>query len=322
MKNRLKIVAVITLPLALALAGCTVNDAAPNASATGSNAADAEVKAAGIPSDAVASLTKDAKLAALVPEKYVKAGITEGNDGEFLPMRTQFQGVQRGVDADVIRGIGAVLGLKVNDLQVDFDGLIPGLKSSRIDVIASSMADYKERQKEVDFVDYFQSAVSLVVAKGNPAGISTLTDLCGKKVATLRGSGAANAVDAESKKCTDGGKPEISVSLFPDTAATMNQLLTGRADAVTNDLPPAVYAAKTLQDGKAVEVAKQPLYTGFFYGLGFRKEDAALRDAVKAALQHLIDTGWYANLLKSYGLESGALKTATTNGGGDRPFSS
>lgn len=300
----------------LTLAGCSVND-----NATGPNAADAEVAAANIPSDAVASLTEVADLKALVPKKYLEVGIVEGNHGEFLPMRTEFENVQRGVDADIIRGISAVLGLKVTHVESDFNGLIPGIKSGRMDVIVSSMADYTERQKEIDFVDYFESGVSLLVAKGNPAAISTLNDLCGKNVASVRGTGAANALEAQSQKCVASGRPELTISLFPDPAAVMNQLLTGRADAATNDLPSAVYAAKTLQGGKAVDIVNEPLYTGFYYGMGFRKEDTALRDAVRAALQHLIDTGWYGELLKSYGLESAALKTATINGGGDRPFS-
>jgi polar amino acid transport system substrate-binding protein len=45
-----------------------------------------------------------------------------------------------------------------------------------------------ERLGQVDMVPYFQAGQSFVVAKGNPSGINTLDDLCGKAIAAETGT--------------------------------------------------------------------------------------------------------------------------------------
>lgn len=304
------------IPFALVLSACTVNDSAVNQSD------DSSEEGWALPADSVEALEEQPDLSAMVPDEFKENGIIVGNDGESLPLSTEEDGVRRGLDGDLSRAVGAVLGAPIKNIEVDFDGLIPGLKANRMDMISSGMADYTERQVEIDFVDYFESAISLLVAEDNPLKIESLDDLCGIRVATLRGSGAANAIETQSEKCVTEGGEAIEISAFPDTPAATNQLMTGRADAVTNDFPLAVYSAQTLRDGTAVDLVDTPLYGGFFYGFGLSKDDPELRDAVQGAMQYLIDSGWYGDLLESYGLEDGAIETAKVNGGGDRPFSS
>ena len=56
-----------------------------------------------------------------------------------------------------------------------------------VDVL-SAMSDTPERQKSIDFVDYFTAGTSILVKKGNPQKINSLDDFCGKTIALQRGT--------------------------------------------------------------------------------------------------------------------------------------
>lgn len=74
-----------------------------------------------------------------------------------------------GMDADLMHALGAVMGLKVNIVNATFDTIIPGLAAGKYDMGASSFTDTKEREKTVDFVDYFTAGTSFYAkAASNP----------------------------------------------------------------------------------------------------------------------------------------------------------
>ena len=92
-----------------------------------------------------------------------------------------------GFDADLGKALGEVLGVEFKFQNTNFDGIIGGLKAGRYDLSLTSMIDKKERQAEVDFVDYLSSGVTFMVLKGNPEGLTEQLDLCGKAVGGREG---------------------------------------------------------------------------------------------------------------------------------------
>jgi len=50
-------------------------------------------------------------------------------------------------------------------------------------------------------------------------------------------------------------------------------------------------------------------------GIGFRKDDTQLRDAVQAALKALVADGTYQKILQKWNVTQGSLTTAAINGG-------
>ena len=71
------------------------------------------------------------------------------------------------------------------------------------------MIDKKERQETVDFIDYLESGVTFMVAKGNPKGLKDKIDLCGKTAAVEKSSTGDLSVDDITKECTAAGKPAV-----------------------------------------------------------------------------------------------------------------
>jgi polar amino acid transport system substrate-binding protein len=223
-----------------------------------------------------------------------------------------------GVDYDLAVAIGQKLGLKISFNDQDWDGIIPSLQSGLHDVIISGMNDTVERQATLDFVDYFKGGFAIVVKKGNPEGITTLTDLCGKTVAVIVSTVQGDLLRALEPQCIEAGKAPVDVMELPDDPAALSAIRAGKAVADVSDAPVAAYAAQTAGDGQYFELVKDAAnpngYETVYTGIAVLKEDNDLALAIQAALQSLMDDGTYMQILKKYNVDSFAVPEATING--------
>ena len=254
-------------------------------------------------------------LRARLPERIQKAGIiTIGSDVSYAPVEFYKTGTDQvqGLDYDLARALGAKLGVKVAFVNTTFDGIIPALLADRFDIVMSAMNDTPEREKRIDFIDYFLAGSGILVRKGNPERIFSLADLCGKTADAEKGTAQEHMLAAQSAKCAAAHKPPITVLALATDTDALQQLKVGRSVAHVADFPVAAYAAR-LSGGLLEIVGKQ--YAVAPYGIGVRKDDRRLRDALQAALRAVIADGTYAKVLRSWDLPQGALTSAAINGG-------
>jgi polar amino acid transport system substrate-binding protein len=255
-----------------------------------------------------------APLASLLPQSVRDKGtLVVGSDVAYPPVEyfdTDGKTII-GIDPDLAKALGKQLGVTLKLENGTFDGLITSLKSKRIDLIMSAMSDTKKRQAEIDFVDYFTAGTSILVKKGNPEKITSLDDFCGKTIALQRGTTQDDVATAQQAKCRSAGK-ELKVLKFDRDTEALLQVKQGRAVADMNDYPVAAYTA--LQAPDAYEVVGEQIEAGP-YGIGVRKQDTQIRDALKQALQAMIASGDYTKVLDKWKVTQGAVKTVTINGG-------
>jgi polar amino acid transport system substrate-binding protein len=265
-------------------------------------------------SSAAPSASADASIAAMVPAAYKSKGhIDVGSDVSYAPVEYFDENEKAiGIDPDLATALGQKLGLKFVFHNATFDGLIPAVKSKRYDIVMSAMSDTKERQASLDFVDYFNAGTSILVKKGNPDKIQSLDDLCGKTIAIQRGTTQEDVANQQQAKCPAGKK--INILTFSTDTDALTQIKSGRAVADMNDFPVAAYNAKTSSGGNDFQVVGQQISAGP-YGIGFRKDDTQLRDAVQAALKALVADGTYQQILQKWNVTQGSLTTAAINGG-------
>lgn len=261
----------------------------------------------------------DAAAAALVPERFKDQGISIASDIPYAPMEMFDENNNvYGVDYDLAVAIGQKLGLKITFNDQDWDGIIPSLQSGLHDVIISGMNDTIERQATLDFVDYFKAGFAIIVKKGNPEGITTLTDLCGKTVAVIISTVQGDLLRALEPQCVEAGKAPVDVMELPDDPAALSAIRAGKAVADVSDAPVAAYAAQTAGDGQYFELVKDAAnpngYETVYTGIAVLKEDNDLALAIQAALQSLMDDGTYMQILKKYNVDSFAVPEATING--------
>jgi polar amino acid transport system substrate-binding protein len=215
-----------------------------------------------------------------------------------------------GMDADLMHALGAVMGLKVDMINSNFETIIPGLAAGRYDVGASSFTDTKEREKTVDFVDYFSAGISFYAKSSANPGISTVADLCGKSVAVEKGTVEQEEAEAQNKKCGKEGKKSVTVLIFTGQNAVNLAVSGGRAEVGMADSPVVAYQIK-LSNGEFKLVGKS--YEFAPYGLAVPKTSGMTKPLL-AALKVIIANGTYHEIMANWGLLEGAITTPTING--------
>lgn len=296
---RLPLVAAVSLAALLGLAGCGGSSSGGSASVKTKPQASSNTSA-------------DPAVVAKVPAAVKSKGtLTVAADASYAPNEFKdANGTVVGWDADLAKALGQVMGLKVNVVNAVFATIIPGLKAGRYDLGMSSFTDTKDREKTVDFVTYYSAGTSFFVnASGGPT-INSLADLCGKKVSVE--SGTTQEIDAkgQSPKCTKAGKPAVNVQVYKDQSGANLALSSGRADVSMADSPVAAYQVK--QSNGKFKLSGQPYGTAP-YGIAIPKNNG-MAPAVLAALQDLIKSGVYSNILNKWGVSVGAIQNPQING--------
>ncbi len=266
---------------------------------------------------AAAAATFDQALHDRLPAGILARGTVRVGGGDPYPPASFFAPDGRtivGFEPDLAAALGRVLGVRFEFVNVDFTDLLPQLNSHKIDVAMASMTDNAEREQRADFVNYFQAGTSIIVQRGNPQGISALKDLCGKVVAVEEQTTQVDLLRRTQKGC-EGGK-KIAIRTYGDNANALVQLRTGRAVAVLSDYPPAVHVSTDQRTSAHYQLAASTQYEPSPYGIAVAKDQTELREVVRDALERVMRSGEYADVLQRWGVPSGALESATINAGG------
>jgi polar amino acid transport system substrate-binding protein len=256
---------------------------------------------------------ENAKAAAEVPASIrAKGTLTVAADASYAP--NEFIGSDGhtvvGMDADLAKAIGAVLGLKVNVVNANFAGIIPGLAAGKYDLGMSSFTDTLARQKVVDFVTYFSAGTSFFVKTQGGPTIASLADLCGHTVAVETGTTEQTDANTQAGKCKKEGKPSETVFAYPDQNSANLALSSGRAQVGMADSPVAAYQVK--QSHGQFKLVGKPYGTAP-YGIAIPKGNGMARP-ILAAVKALMADGTYLAVLKSWGVQAGAISNPTING--------
>ncbi len=218
----------------------------------------------------------------------------------------------RGFDIDLAAALGEKLGTPVMISNHTFDDLIPAVKNGSFDLAISALSDTREREAQVDFIDYMLAGSGMLVPAGNPKHVFDLGALCGLRVDVQKGTSQQTALNDQSKRCKQIGLAEIKLSAFSTDEAAFKFFAAGNSDVHVTDYPVIAYLAKT--NDRRYEVAGRQ-FALVPYGIALAKNNAALRRRVIAALQAVIRDGTYDRLLKKWGLGQGALRSVPVNAG-------
>lgn len=256
----------------------------------------------------------DKKAAALVPAAIAKKGtVVVAADATYAPNEFIASDGHTviGMDADLANAIFPLLGLKAKLVNATFSTIIPGLTAGKFDIGMSSFTDTKAREKQVNFVDYFEAGTSFFEkAKGGPK-VTNLASICGLKVSVESGTTEQSDAQGQAAKCKAAKKTPDTVLPFPTQAEANLALSSGRAQVGMADSPVAAYQVK--QSNGEFKLVGQS-YGVAPYGIAVPKQDGTLDKAVLAALQDLVADGKYASILKKWGVQSGADAHPVLNG--------
>ena len=211
-----------------------------------------------------------------------------GTDATFPPMEYVEGGKRTGFDIELVEAIGKTLNKRIEWIDIDFKGLIPGLVSKRFDMAVSAIYITDERKKVVDFTDsYYAGGLVAMVKEGNTA-IKTLADLNGKKVAVQVGTKSVGYLGTN--------HPQVQLVEVEKNQEMFNLVDIGRADAAVTGKPAAFQYVRTRGGQRVLE---QQLTTEE-YGMALRKDTPELTRAVNGALAKLKADGTYAQIVKKW----------------------
>jgi len=271
-------------------ASASPSAAPPSAAPSTAPSAPASVAPSASPIAAPTSLLKAGELSNCVDVEYSPMEFFDPTDAT-KPI---------GFDVESYQAVVAKLGLKENIVNTGFDGLIPALTAGRCDIVWTALYINDTRLKVADAVPYFKTSQVVMVPAGNPKGIKSEADLCGKSVSIQGGGLVQERINAASKKCTDGGAAAIKIQAYPKVADEYQQIVIGRVDAVW-EIDTSVADFQLKNPGKYDVAYSIP--GDDKYGIYFGKGKADVGTALTAALKALKDDGTLAGIATKYHLD-------------------
>jgi polar amino acid transport system substrate-binding protein len=218
-----------------------------------------------------------------------KGKLVLGLDDAFPPMGFRNDDNQIvGYDIDLAKEVAKRLGVQLAPQPIDWNAKEQELNTGKIDCIWNGFTITDERKQAMAFTKpYLKNAQVVVVKKGS--GYTTLASLKGKKVGLQAGSSAAGALEG----AKDFRASLAEVVEFKDNLTALMDLEVRGVDAVVMDLILAQDNIK--RSGKPYVILQESLAPEVF-GVGFRKNDLALRDAVQGTLEAMAKDGTLAKL--------------------------
>jgi polar amino acid transport system substrate-binding protein len=198
-----------------------------------------------------------------------------GTDEPFSYMKDPMSREIVGYDVDMCNAVARSIGVKPVLKQLAVAARIPELQQGRVDLLAASLTHNKEREAQIDFsVSTFITGQKAMVRKDS--GITTLAQLDGKKVLTVKGSTMETNI-AKTIKNAD----VVSFDTSPQALLALQQ---GKGVAYVNDETTLVgNLAKLGPAGKDYALVPQNISTEHI-ALGIRKNEPAFREQVNKVL--------------------------------------
>ncbi len=264
------------------------------------------------PAGAMAAVSKVEKIADMVPADIKSQGkLTVATDATAGVPFSSFEADNKtivGVAPDIARAIAQTMGLEIELVNTPFDTLIPGLQGNRYNMSASTMLDTEKRQQTITFVDFMKDGSAFLAKSSFGDDKLTLETICGLKVGVLRGSYEESEVTKSNEEHCAGNP--VDIKIFDTKSNNRLALENGRIDVESESTAQVAYYAKT-SNGKFKQAGVP--YGEALIGLGFPK-DSELVKAAQAALQELMDSGKYQEIMTANNLEETAVDSATING--------
>ena len=208
------------------------------------------------------------------------------------------------VNAEVM-GVLAKMGYsKIEAVETEWGGLIPGLTAGQFDIITGGMNILKARCENIAFSEPMAKiGDGFIVLPGNPKGIQTYTNVKENGATLVTGAGYSNIEAAKA-----AGVTEAQIMIVPGPTEILAAVTAGRADAGTGTYP----TMKQLADssGGAVEIvdpSAMPEDSFNWAGVGFRKEDQDFLDRFNAAQKDYLGSAEMLATVAEYGYSEAML---------------
>ncbi len=240
-----------------------------------------------------------------------------GLDASFPPFETiDANGQIVGLDVEIVGAMATDLGVKVELMNIGFDGLYDALLARRVDLVISGLPYDPRWTQDVAYTTNYFNAGQVLVTRADDQTIKTVENLIGRTVAIEWGSQAEMEARQLQNPPSPSGRgaggegepPKTSNSLFnllrqDSAAAALDAVLTGQADVAIVDAPSALTPSPTLPLAGGGGLRIVTYLTDEWYAAAVHLRSRELLAAVNQTLARLAESGEMAKLqAKWFGL--------------------
>lgn len=257
------------------------------------------------PSPTPAAIVSPTPATVTPPSNLIRPGtITFLSDTTYPPQESIDPQTQQavGFDIDIAQAIAAKMGLSATIQKTDSPQIVGALLAKKGDAIISALQITPDLERQVALVAYFRAGQAILVHKGNPAGITSLPDLCGRNVSVQVQSPEENTVDeANGGICKSN---PIKKHVYPTDLQAVLILKQRGVDAALDDSPVAAYFVKQTPD--QLELAGSPFKTAP-EGIAVDPKNGELLTAIQKAMLAIYQDGTYRQILTKWNLVDGEI---------------
>lgn len=194
------------------------------------------------------------------------------------------QGAFTGFDNELLKAIGAELGLQVEFSGTEFAGLLAQVSGGRFDVGSSNITTTDARRQLVGFTNGYDFGYFSLVAP-NGSAIKGFSDLNrSTRIAVVQGTVQDEFVV---------NQLHLDPVKFPDYNTAYANLKSGQVDAW---VAPSAQAEGAIAPGDGISVSQNTFSLDNFVGYAVAKNNQPLIDALNSGLDAVIADGTYAEL--------------------------
>lgn len=224
--------------------------------------------------------------------------LTVGTEAAYEPFEFVENGKVTGYGHDLLEVMAAKLGVKLEQLNLPFQGLLPGLLTNKFDFVATSVGITPDRVQRFAFSRPVGVVTSVLMVRADDKAISGENDISGKIIGTQMGSSSQPvAKEFEAGLLRSTGKGYADTKLFqgyPDVAIALSNktidvaLMPSNISAVQMRKQPGVYrVVSTIGQPKLLAWVANP-------------KDLEIRQFINDSLEDMRASGKLAELQKKW----------------------
>lgn len=227
----------------------------------------------------------------LLDQIQERGTIIIGLEGDWAPWSFVDENDElAGFDAEVARAIAAKLGVEVQFIPGEWDGLFAGMDAGRYDIVINGVEVTPERTEKYDFTEPYAYIRTALIVRGDNETIKTFDDLKGKKTANSIASTYMNLAE-------DYGATCYGVDTLDET---LTMVLQGRVDATLNAIVSYTDYMAQHPDANLKVVATTEDASNVSIPMRKGEETASLMEAINQAIAELHEEGVISELSLKY----------------------
>lgn len=209
-----------------------------------------------------------------------------------------------GADIDLGRAIAAKFGLTPKFEKTAFSNVVPSVAIREFELGMSSLWADNPQASMVNMVTYFKAGTQIAIRASSRKPKQTVNSFCGQSIAVEEGAEYIDTLVARSARCVNNGKPPVEIRTANSQKRASRLLEDGKVDAMVGDSPTVQWTisrsnGEIVPLGDAMDIRP--------YGIAVSPRYPELTRATASAVQQLMDSGIYDEILKRWNISDGAI---------------